>query len=174
MTRKYTIVAIVFLLSACQKPTAAPASASQDERPIQVSVCKLTKNPEAYDRRLVAVEGKLSQGNEEFSLHAKDDFPCGAIWLDIGGKSVSGTVYCCGGNQGYGRPANLTVDGIEIPLSEDDETKSAIERIQSRSRSDYNSSDINLIGRFFAKGHYGHFGVSNTLLVIQRVLSLRP
>jgi hypothetical protein len=174
MARKYAIVAILFLLSACQKPPAAPASASQDERPIRVSVCELMKNPETYNRRLVAVEGELSQGNEEFSLSAKDDRPCGSTWLEIGGKSVSGTVYCCGGNQDYDRLANLAVDGIEIPLSEDDETKSAIQRIQSRSKGDYYNSDIDLVGRFFVGGRYGHFGNSNTLLAIQRVLSLKP
>jgi hypothetical protein len=174
MTRKYAIVAIFFLLSACQKPPAPPESASQDERPIRVSVCELSKNPETYDHQLVAVEGELSQGNEEFSLYAKDGSPCGAIWLDIGGKSVSGTVYCCGGNQGYSRPLNLTIDGIEIPLSDDDRTKNAIQQIQRRSQANYSSSDIDLIGRFFAGGHYGHFGASKTLLVIQRVLSLKP
>jgi len=169
MIRKCVAVAFIFLLSGCQH-----SSTGEEERPVRVSFCELTKNPQAYDRRLVAVEGELSLGNEEFALYGTGDSRCGAIWLDIGGKLVSGTVYCCGGNQDYSRPANLTIDGIEIPLSDDRETRSAIERIQSRSRSGYNSSDVNLIGRFFAGGRYGHFGVSSTLLVIQRVLSMRP
>ena len=174
MIRKSTLIGLVLLLSACQKPPNAPVSTAQSETPIRVGVCELQRNPEAYNHRLVAVEGELNLGNEEFALYAKGDARCGSIWLDIGGKSVSGTVYCCGGNQGYSRPDNLTVDGIEIPLSDDDQTKRAIQRIQSRSRNWYNSSDVDLVGRFFSGGQYGHFGVSSTLLAIQRVVSMKP
>jgi hypothetical protein len=129
MASKHMIILAAFVLSGCQaQPPGARAASEQTEKPTRASICQLTKDPAAYDHRLIAVEGELSIGNEEFSLYAKDS-SCGSVWLDIGGKAVSGTIYCCGGNQGYSRSDTMTVEGVEIALSDDAETKSAIKRI---------------------------------------------
>jgi hypothetical protein len=93
---------------------------AHSEEPLKVSVCQLKTDPGSYNHKLVEVEGFVSHGFEDFSLfnptcpHWRD------IWLEFGGTEKSDTVYCCGPTAGKARPKELEVEGISVPLVDDD------------------------------------------------------
>jgi hypothetical protein len=173
-----TTILLAAILSCCG------GAASQE--PQSVSVCDLNKNQASYDHKLIQVAGFISHDFEDFSLF---DPTCRSfsIWVEYGGNRKSDTVYCCGPTAGKSRPNNLTVEGIAIPLV-DDETFETLDReVQPPFRSGNFGSVVHatLIGRFFA-GHqesgqdgqtfgtgYGHMGCCS-LFVIQQVLAVSP
>lgn len=156
------------------------------QEPQPVSVCDLSKNQAAYNHKLIQVTGFISHDFEDFTLF---DPTCRSlsIWVEYGGKRKSDTVYCCGPTAGKTRPVDLTVEGVSLPLV-DDESFAAFDReIQPPFRSGTFGSvaHATLIGRFFAGRQetgqngdkwwagYGHMGCCS-LFVIQQVLTVTP
>lgn len=152
--------------------------------PPSVSVCELGNNQATYNHELIQVEGFISHDFEDFTLF---DPSCRSlsIWVEYGGRRKSDTVYCCGPTAGKSRPNALTVEGISLPLV-DDETFEAFDReIQPPFQSGHFGSVIHarLIGRFFAGREetgqngrkywvgYGHMGCCS-LFVIQQVVAV--
>ncbi len=172
------------LISACVLSLLLGVSAfAWSEEPEKVSVCQLKSNPPAYNHKLIEVTGFVSQGFEDFALF---DPTCPAwpeVWLEYGGKSQSGTMYCCGVSGSRERPDELVVEEVPIPLVKDD-AFSKFDKLIHRPRMD-SVVHVTLLGRFFAgkqeslgKGGpswrgYGHMGCCS-LFAIQQVNSVNP
>ena len=162
---------------------------AQAEKPVKVSVCELKNNPDAYNHKLIQVEGTVSHEFEDFSLKdtACPDFK-NTTWLMYGGDAPDDVTYCCNGT---GNKGHVNVDGIEIALT-NDEVLNRFRRLLNSYRIDkkakvhYLQTDptfsvtATLVGQFFAgkpsdiqgmgRG-FGHMGCC-TLLVIQQVVSI--
>jgi len=151
---------------------------AQGEQPPTVSACQLKRNPTAYNHKLVEVTGFVSHGFEDFSLFDPGCLPWMGIWLEYGGTEKSGTMYCCGVSNSRSRPKRLQVEGIEIPLVDDEhfrEFDHLVQQVPDR------LVHATVIGRFFSGkprraangeiwgGGYGHMGCCS-LLAIQEVL----
>jgi hypothetical protein len=125
------------------------------------------------------LEAFVSWGFEDFTLFDPTCYIYPEIWLEYGGTVKSDTVYCCGPTAGKSRPKELEVDGVSIPLIEDDVFKRFDQRLH-RPGPHGPLTRATLIGRFFAGrketypngesawGGFGHFGCC-TLLAIQQV-----
>jgi hypothetical protein len=134
----------------------------------------------------VEVTGFISHDFEDFTLYDPTCPSWLGIWLEYGGKSNSGTIYCCGGTGNRERPRELVVENIRIPLTDDQQFREFDKLIQPPFRSDRHGSIVHatLMGRFFsgklihypkltAWGGYGHMGCCS-LLAIQEVKSVDP
>ena len=151
----------------------------------KVSLSKLYKNPETYNHKLIRISGLISHGFEQFTL-TDPNCPgrCG-VWLEYGGTLSSGTIYCCGGLANRESKQQVVVEGISVPLVEDETFRKFDELIQLQQESNVTMTvKATIIGRFFAGkrienpetnivywGGYGHFGGAS-LLVIQQVVSI--
>jgi len=149
------------------------------ETPEKVTVCQLKADPPAYNQKLVEVAGFVTQGFEDFGI---DDPTCPTwpyVWLEMGGKVRAGTMYCCGVSPARSRPEELEVEGITIPLVEDDHFREFDRLIHIPPDSMVQAT---ILGRFFAGrkdrlvhpdtwGGYGHLGCCS-LLAIQQILSV--
>src|ERR1700681_4643540 len=91
------------------------------EKPDKVSLCQLKSDPAAYNHKLVEVTGLVSHGFEDFTLSDPTCSSWPAVWLEYGGKSKSGTMYCCGVTADRHRLKGLVIEGIAIPLTKDDQ-----------------------------------------------------
>ena len=155
----------------------AIAHAEQAER---VSACQLKSNPTSYNHKLVEVTGFVSHGFEDFSLFDPDCLPWMGIWLEYGGTEKSGTMYCCGVTASRSRPKPLHIEGLAIPLVDNEQFRQFDELIQRRPDRLVHAT---LIGRFFSGkpqrgaggqlwgGGYGHMGCCS-LLAIQEVVGV--
>lgn len=152
------------------------------ETPTRVSICEIAKDPAAYNQKLIEVTGFVSRGFEDSLLFDPSCSTRFGIWVEIGGKTKTGTMYCCGETSERTRPSELVVENISIPLVDDKLFKQFDGLFQSKPNS---IAHATLIGRYFSGtkqkwpkgqeywGGYGHFGMS-TLFVIQQVTSVDP
>jgi len=153
-------------------------SCAEDALP--VTVCQLLSNPAAYNHRLVEVAGAVTFSFEDFTLSGGSCHgdAADAVWVEYGGFTSSGAMYCCGVTTNRLRPAPLVIDGFATTLLVDAEYRAFDQRLRS-SRGE--RVQARLVGRYFAgsshgaEGHetwggYGHMGMF-TLLVIQEVIS---
>jgi hypothetical protein len=154
---------------------------------VKASVCQIKGDPAAYNHKLIEFEAFVSHDFEDFSLFdpACPDWP--AIWLEYGGKQKSDTTYCCGQTAGTTRSKELTIEGIPVPLADDDSFKQFNREIQPPFRSGKFGAIVRatLVGRFFAGrketyrngtsawAGYGHMGCCS-LLAIQQVKAVSP
>lgn len=165
---RYCLYALIFFC--CLAVT------SQSEEPEKVSVCQLKGDPSRYNHALVEVVGFVSQGFEDFTLFDPTCPPWPEVWLEYGGKSKSGTMYCCGVSADRQRPNQLTVEDIPIPLVENDNFTEFDKQIHRQVRQSALMHGT-LIGRFFAGrqqkygngpalyGGYGHEGCCSLLAI---------
>ena len=151
------------------------------EAAVKVSVCELKNDPAKYNRKLVEVTGFVSHGFEDFGLFDPTCAEWPQTWLDYGGAKESNTMYCCGVTSGQVRPKQISVEGISIPLIDDDQFKAFDQVIRTGGDTLVRAT---IVGRYFAGrqtkypngtvwGGYGHMGCC-TLLMIQQVLSIDP
>jgi hypothetical protein len=158
------------------------STVSRGEETIRVTVCDLKTDPESYNHKLIEVTGFVSHGFEDFGLFDPNcpSFPY--VWLEFGGTKKSGTMYCCGVSADRNRPKELVVEGIELPLT-------ANEQLESFDNLLIKQSDTvlfaTIVGRFFAgkatkfpNGRegmhgFGHLGCCS-LFVIEKVISVAP
>jgi hypothetical protein len=131
---------------------------------------------------LVKLEGFISHGFEDFTLFDPNCPYSPMIWLEYGGKAASGTMYCCGPTNARTRPGQLIVEGISVPLVEDERFRQFYRLIHDESDTVVRAM---IVGRFFADekekygdrrgnwGGYGHFGCCS-LLAIQQIVSMDP
>jgi hypothetical protein len=153
------------------------------ETPEKVTACKLKNDPAAFNHKLVEVEGFISHAFEDFTFFDPNCPYSPEIWLEYGGKTSSGTIYCCGVSNARSRPKELAVDGVPIPLLEDDRFRRLDKLIHDEADTVVHAT---LVGRFFPGkqekyangksgnwGGYGHMGCCS-LLAIQQVFSVDP
>jgi hypothetical protein len=154
---------------------------SMAEEPLQTSLCEITKDPAAYDHKLVRVSGTVFRGFEGFVIRDRSCREKSAdIWLELGGLRGSEVTYCCGVTTNPKRESPLVIEGMETTLIQDKTFK----RFQRITRGDgpVKTAKVTVVGRFFA-GHkhtfpggtfwvgYGHMSFYS-LLVIQQVVTV--
>lgn len=156
------------------------------EQPGRVGLCQVKSDPAAYNHELLEITGFVSHAFEDFTLFDPTCPSWPALWLEYGGKSKSGTMYCCGVTADRHRPKELAVESIPIPLTEDDQFHEFDKLIQPPFRSGRHGAIVHatLVGRFFAGqqmhypkgiswGGYGHMGCCS-LFAIQEIKSVSP
>ena len=164
---------------------AQAAAPTPVEVPVRTSMCELLLHPETWNHKLVEVSGQVSQGFEDFTLNVGECRESMGIWLEVGGKRKSGTVYCCGVTGDRERATDLMVEGTSIPLVDDKPLKNFLQALYRHSGTGYVRLDATLVGRFFAGARwvrpgdgkvfwmgYGHMGCCS-LLAIQQVISVK-
>lgn len=151
------------------------------EEPVKATVCQIKSDPPAYNHKLVEVSGFVSHAFEDFSVYDPDCPSWPWVWLEYGGKSRSGTMYCCGVSTDRHSSKELVVEGIPIPLLTNSQFQQFDKAIQPPFRSGQHGAVVHatLVGRFFAGeligdskakqwAGYGHMGCC-TLLAIQEI-----
>lgn len=171
-------------LCICALCVAANGFCEQSEQPIEATVCQLKSDAAAYNHKLIAVSGFVSHAFEDFSLFDPKCSSWPGVWLEYGGTSKSGTMYCCGVTADRRRAKELVVENIPIPLLANEQFEQFDKAIQPPFRSGQQGAVVyaTLVGKFFAGrrleyrrdkpwGGYGHMGCC-TLLAIQEIKSL--
>lgn len=173
-------VSICFGQSSCNWIKNKPAQADFEK----VSLCQLFNDLGAFHHKSIEIEAFASHGFEDSSIF---DPGCGArysgIWMEYGGTSGTGTTYCCDVPPEKTRPAILTVEGIPLPLLENDNFK-ILDALLHKDRGRVVRATLR--GTFFAPkqarlgnsgptewGGFGHMGCCG-LFVIQEVVSVFP
>jgi len=156
------------------------------ELPVRVTVCELENHPNAYDRRLVEVSGRIYFGKFDFEVDAACEPHAQArVWLEIGGDVMSPAQYWDIGNFLPKKPGvDVRVRGIAVPLVRDaalDEFVNDVGATRFRqpngdacgSECLFYEVTATLSGRFFSRSE-GGFGMEECchLLVIEKVLRL--
>ncbi len=147
--------------------------------PLKTTVCELKEYPEKFDKKFVQLTGFVSRGFEDSYLFAPECDSSHSIWVETGGKTGSGVIYCCNVPPEREREKELVVDGKDLSLLTDDNFKKFDEALQENGNSVVRAD---VIGTFFAGekiegngkvswGGYGHFGMSS-LFVIQQVMKV--
>jgi len=167
-------VALVFIL--------AFSAVSLGETPEKITACRLKNAAAAYRHKLVEIEGFISHGFENFTFFDPNCPYSPMIWLEYGGTRLSGTIYCCGPSNAKTRPKGLVVEGVKIPLANDEQFRRLDRLIHGTADTVVHAT---LVGRFFPGrreriggksgnfGGYGHMGCCS-LLAIQQVISVDP
>lgn len=162
-----------------------PVFAQSDSapNPLPEKYCEISRDPAAYNHRLVRLTGFVTHGFEDFQMVEPtcptQDFH---IWLMYGGKAESNTPYCCPGESSRDTRSNvLTVEGIQVPLVNDHEFQQFTELLRKESDTTVRAT---VVGRFFSgekvsdntsthwRG-FGHMGCCS-LLVLEQVESFEP
>jgi len=166
------------------------ARAQQPETPIRTTLCLIRRDPAAFEHKLVEVTATASHGFQNSGL---SDPACPwaqdrgtAFWFEYGGLVTTGTRYS-EGTAAPSRPVPLTVDGIVIPLMEDEPFRLFDKRLHDPypNRGGIVSVDATVIARVFARrmddrlsgirfwGGYGHLGCC-VLLAVQQIVAVGP
>jgi hypothetical protein len=157
------------------------APSARCEEVVKTTVCHIQNDPAAYNHKLIEVAAFVSHGFEDFTLFDPTCNSGSDIWLEYGGLTASGTIYCCGGTKDRQRASELTIEGIPIPLVADEHFQKFDQFIQHQPDSVIHAT---VVGRFFAGrqirypkgtfwGGFGHMGCCS-LLAIQQVVAVDP
>jgi hypothetical protein len=155
------------------------------EEVLPTAVCEIIANPLAFNHRLVKLTGTVYQAMENFSLSVES---CGAvkvgnwtgIWVEYGGRVRTGAKYCCGIPMDRDRPTDLTIEGVQTSLVENDQFRAFDSRVKAKGH-----ASATFVGRYFSGkkdwshrgseylwGGFGHMGMYS-LLVVQEVTCVR-
>lgn len=158
-------------------------SVNDTPNPHEVTYCDLSKDPAAYNHELVRLTAFVTHGFEDFHLaDSTCNTPGFSLWVMYGGKVESDTAYCCPGESGSRTRAEpLTIEGILIPLDDDDVFKGFTSLLTKEKDT---TVRLTAVGRFFSGerqilngktswGGAGHLDCCS-LFVIQRVESFDP
>ena len=115
--------------------------------------------PRPTTDKLIEISGFVSHAFEDFSVSDPSCSSWPGIWLEYGGSSKSGTMYCCGETANRDRPSELVIDKITIPLLKNQQFQQFDKAIQPPFRSGRHGAIIHatLIGRFFAGRRVEYF-----------------
>jgi hypothetical protein len=154
---------------------------SRADEPLPVSVCRLKKNPSAYNHKLIEVTGFVTHAARNFTIYDPTCPSWPAIWLEYGGSINSGTVACCKSLSDRHRSQPLVIENIPLPLTDNRLFEDFDKTIQPPFRAGQSGAveHATLIGTFFAGqqmenaterywGGYGYMGCCS-LLAIQDV-----
>jgi hypothetical protein len=161
-------------------------TAQCQEQPEKVTVCQLRNAPPTYNHKLIEVTAFVSHDFEDFTVFDPTCPSWPGVWLEYGGTSKSGTMYCCGVTGDRHRPEELVVENISVALTVNDEFRKFDRLVQPPFRAAKHGSIVHatLVGRSFAGerqrfakgnpwGGFGHMGCC-TLLAIQEIKSVDP
>jgi hypothetical protein len=160
---------------------------SRAEEPIKVTACQLKKDPPGYNHKLVEITGFVTHASHNFTIYDPTCPSWPAIWLEYGGTINSGTVNCCKTMADRHRAKELVVDGVPVPLTDNQQFEDFDKAIQPPLRPGQSGAveHATLIGTFFAgqqmqdpdNGRYwGGFGYMGccSMLAIQQVKDPDP
>jgi hypothetical protein len=155
--------------------------AQQPAQPIKTTLCEIKKDPMAFNKKLVEVSGYATHGFEDSMFEDPACFEGSGrlgIWMEYGGTVATDTMYCCGVGPGN-QKAPLTIQGVPVPLVQDDLFKRFDTMLHLRPRKDISIRAI-VDARIFVAprsvaqltfGGYGHMGCC-MLLAIEQVVSI--
>lgn len=157
----------------------------QEQATLEASYCELAKNPAAFDRKQIRLTAFLAQGFENFTLSmpdCDDKISKFSLWATYGGTAQTGIIYCCPGEAGVqSRQRPLSVDGLKVPLQDDQVFRSLTALLRKELDTVVR---VSVVGKFLAgtkevlkdrtwwRG-YGHLGCCS-LLIIERVEKFEP
>lgn len=164
------LLGVLFLLNAAVSGVCQVAT--------KVSLCEIKQDPAAFNQQLVQVSVFVSHGFEEFSALDPECEFSPEVWIEYGGKTSSGTVFCCGATENVERGKNIKLEGIEIPLVRNDRFLGFDKLLRAEGDTMIHAT---LVGRFFAGQRidggnwrgYGHMGCCS-LFVLQEVIESAP
>ncbi len=159
--------------------------------PAQVSLCDIKANPADFVHKYVELTVTASHGFEDSMVEDSKclwgkDHP--GVWMEYGGTRSTDTMYCCGLSPSNKRPNALAIDGISLPLVEDDNFREFDRRLHPnhRPRRESDAVQATLRGYIFAKYEgiggtqvsprwegYGHMGCC-ILFVVEQVIAVDP
>jgi|SRR5215472_13891019 len=178
-------IVILFVLAATSVPACCQSAST--EQPIPTTLCEIKAHPENFQHKLVEFRATASHGFEDSMVEEstcpwpKNGNP--GVWMEFGGTRSTDTMYCCGFNPKPDRPANLQVDGVEVPLVDDDLFRHFNKALHPERAQPGKSVTVDAIlrGRIFANrvrygrpehwGGYGHMGCC-MLFVVTQVVSV--
>jgi hypothetical protein len=96
------------------------APSVEETKAQDVSVCDLKNDPAKYNHSLVKISGYFSRGFEDSTLYDPTCKTRQWIWVELGGRRSIGVMYCCGFTPKRTREEELKVEGIKLPLMEDE------------------------------------------------------
>lgn len=162
-------------------PSVAETPAVAEMEAVDVTVCDLKNDPAKHNKKLIKVSGYFARGFEVSALYDPSCKSEQVIWVELGGERSVGVMYCCGVEPKRTREADLEVEGIKIPLTED-----SIFRKYDDLLAKGKNVKATVVGTFFSGkkmqlsetgpafyGGYGHMGIGS-LFVVQQVLSAEP
>jgi hypothetical protein len=175
----------LLLLAILATTLSAWCQATPDEIAIKTTLCEIKAHPENFEHKLVEFRAMASHGFEDSMV---EDASCTwgrdhlGVWMEFGGTRSTDTMYCCGFSPRPERPATLKVDGIEIPLVDDDLFRKFDSELQAHPKPKLSVTvDAVLRGRIFVRrqkinkeeywGGYGHMGCC-VLFVVTQVISV--
>ena len=181
--------ALLLVLAAAANLAAYGQSVST-EGPIKTTLCEIKAHPERFQHKLVQFEAVASHGFEDSMVEdaacpwGKNGNP--GVWMDFGGTLTTGTKYCCGDTTKPRRFASLRVDGIQVPLVQDDVFRHFDKVLHTAPKPGQSVTvDATMQGRIFARQTrlgsntpeywrgYGHMGCC-MLFVVTQVVSVGP
>jgi hypothetical protein len=153
------------------------AGSAANDAAQKATVCGVRANPLAFNHKLIEISGTVSHGLEDFTLSDPGCNRSYRLWLEYGGLTSAGTVYCCGATGNRRRRKPLTLEGITVPLVDDATFTRFDTAVQTKAQGTLRAT---VVARFFAGelkhwpggrswGGFGHLGCCSEL-VIQQVL----
>jgi hypothetical protein len=179
---------LCLLLSLCISQLARAQESRLAEAPLRVTICQLESAPDAYDRKLVEVRGRVIYSKFDFEMDSSCRSHGRAIWLDFGGDLLS-PAYAPNWNLGpflAPKPPgkDVRVRGLPVPLVHNallDQLVNDFRAMRARMPNGrpcgyeclFYDVTATVKARFFSASK-GAFGFENCchLLVIQRVLDV--
>lgn len=179
---------IAVILITCLRP--AHSQTPTPDVMIRVSLCEIKAHPEKFLRKLVEFKAIASHGFEDSMLednHCKWPESRPGVWMEYGGTRSTDTMYCCGFSPKSTRDKVLVIDGVSLPLVDDENFRIFDSRLHPRHSKPQRASDTveaTLRGRIFGRNEgiggtqqglewrgYGHMGCC-MLFVVTQVVSV--
>lgn len=183
---RFLAIFLLVLTGCIQSTITADSQKNSDPQPLldepqKTALCQLKNDPASYNHKLIEVTGFISHGFENSSIFEPDCKSNQGIWVEYGGTTAAGTMYCCGVSAERRRTEPLIVEDITTSMLEDEQFHALDKLLQKRPDS---IARATVIGRFFAGevskystdnlwSGYGHRGCCS-LLVIQKIVSVEP
>jgi hypothetical protein len=181
---KKTWIVLLIAIASSAKGQTAPSQIS-----VKTTLCEIKAHPENFEHKVVEFSATASHGFEDSMVEDRNcrwnDNDNPGVWMDFGGTAKTDTMYCCGPTIGTSRSKPLVIDGIEIPLEEDDLFKQFNARLHPQPSQRRGGSTVRATlrgmmfvhqetenGRTFWAG-YGHMGCC-LLFVVSKVVALDP
>lgn len=179
-------IILLFSVSVCLGQTGSKNNSSKSLHSDYaiVSLCEVSSNRSSYNRKQIEIEAFVSHGFENSSVYETGcDGRSSGIWMEYGGTASTSTMYCCGVTPKNTRPKALTVEGMKLPLVENEnftmlntllkKDGGRIARATLRGTFFSGKRDPYGNGKTDLWGGFGHFGCCS-LFVIQEVVSVLP
>jgi len=182
------VLGVALLLTASVHP-----QSSDDTAPhtlVKTTLCEIKSHPEKFEHVYVEFTAIATHGFEDSMVESHDCIWAvngnPGVWMEFGGTVGTETMYCCGTAAKPARPEELKIDGIDLPLVDDDIFRTFNARLHpkhDRPTQDSDAVSATMRGTIFARQGqqkwqpkwegYGHMGCC-MLFVVQQVTFVDP